>query len=148
MNYKKLIFSLLILLLFSSCASNVKNSVTTAKDDTIEYDEYDDYDDYETVSDPFEKINRKTFDFNIWLLTKVVKPLLITYDFIVPDFLQSIFYNMADRFYDFTYLANSILQLDYIQIIKLEPGSYKSSGLAKTELFISKECVSNIFSTK
>ncbi|GHL44017.1 hypothetical protein ECZU28_40120 [Escherichia coli] len=41
-----------------------------------------------------------------------------------------------------------ILQLDYIQIIKLEPGSYKSSGLAKTELFISKECVSNIFSTK
>ncbi len=38
-----------------------------------------------------------------------------------------------------------ILQLDYIQIIKLEPGSYKSSGLAKTELFISKECVSNIF---
>ncbi len=41
-----------------------------------------------------------------------------------------------------------ILQLDYIQIIKLEPGSYKSSGRAKTELFISKECVSNIFSTK
>lgn len=30
----------------------------------------------------------------------------------------------------------------------LMPGSYKSSGLAKTELFISKECVSNIFSTK
>ncbi|HBB3632498.1 TPA: hypothetical protein KAD99_004736 [Escherichia coli] len=27
-------------------------------------------------------------------------------------------------------------------------GGYKSSGLAKTELFISKECVSNIFSTK
>lgn len=41
-----------------------------------------------------------------------------------------------------------ILQLDYIQIIKPEPVSYKSSGLAKTELFISKECVSNIFSTK
>lgn len=40
------------------------------------------------------------------------------------------------------------LELDYIQIIKPEPVSYKSPGLAKTELFISKECVSHIFSTK
>ena len=124
MNYKKWIFSLLILLLFSSCAANVEKATTTAvvtEEESVsydEYDEYDEYDDYKTVNDPFEKINREFFDFNIWLLTKVVKPLLITYDFVVPDFLQSILYNMADRFYDFTYLANSILQLDYKNSLK------------------------------
>lgn len=41
-----------------------------------------------------------------------------------------------------------ILELDYIKIIKPEPVSYESSGFVKTELFIAKECVSHIFSTK
>ena len=41
-----------------------------------------------------------------------------------------------------------ILQLDYIQIIKPEPVSYKSSGFVKSELFIAKESISHILSTK
>lgn len=128
MKLKKLVYSLVFISLIS-CSHTKKESavVSSATNQDIavetgEYDEYDEYaDEYEdipTVSDPFEKINRKSFDLNMYLLTNVVKPLILLYDYIAPGFVMESLYNMADRFYDFNTLVNSILQLDYKNSLK------------------------------
>lgn len=113
------------LLLVSSCSAAKQKNETKLSVNQMTNDDYDSYDDdyyydeeYNTVSDPFEKINRKMFDFNIFLLTNVVKPLIITYDTITTQFIRERLYNVVDRFYDITYLFNSILQLDYVNTYK------------------------------
>lgn len=121
MKYIKLRYRILSVLFFvyivitAGVTSCFAVPVVTVEDS---YDDYDDYDDYENkntevISDPFEKLNRKIFDFNIYLLDNVIEPASDTYEFFFPKFFRERFNNFGDRFYDPIVLFNSLLQLDF-----------------------------------
>lgn len=96
-----------------------KGDVTKINEINNEIDEYDEYDDYYTeietitIKDPLEKINRKIFSFNIFILNNVGEPLIKFYNTITNQFIRDCLSNFGDRFFDPLTLINSILQLDY-----------------------------------
>ena len=106
---------------------NIKQEVI--KNDDINDDVTDDFDDsfYDdidgeintiSINDPLEKINRKLFTLNVFLLDNFVAPIINGYTFIIPKFIRDCLSNFGDRFFDPMVLINSILQLDYINSFK------------------------------
>ena len=97
---------------------NMKKLITFLNEINNEIDEYDEYDYYTetetiTIKDPLEKINRKIFSFNIFILDYVGEPLIKFYNTITNQFIRDRLSNFGDRFFDPLTLINSILQLDY-----------------------------------
>ena len=62
-------------------------------------------------SDPFESFNRKTHAFNMTLDDWVIRPIAETYDFIIPDFVQTGFSNLFDNLGTPVSAANNLMQL-------------------------------------
>lgn len=130
MLYKfKLIF--IIFLLFFSKANcteykNNNNEIISQETNVDEYDDFEDYgfDEYEEdqneikIKDPLEKLNRKIFSFNIFMLENVAAPLINVYNSITNQFIRDRINNFGDRFFDPTTLINSVLQLDYKNSLK------------------------------
>lgn len=112
---------LVIFLLFNQnylvATEKIANSDITLENNIN--DEYDEYDDYYTeteaitINDPLEKINRKIFSFNIFILNYVGEPLIKFYNTITNQFIRDRLTNFGDRFFDPLTLINSVLQLDY-----------------------------------
>ncbi len=126
--YIKLQFKIIFILLFFiftnenfTFAKN-KDILVNKEEVSDEYDEYDDYDinnkNTEKIGDPFEKLNRKMFNFNIYLLNNVGEPTINGFKFIFPDFFRERFANFGDRFSDPMILINSILEFDIINSVK------------------------------
>lgn len=97
--------------------------------DEINNEAYDDFDDdfdiYEDendsiilVKDPFEKMNRKIFSFNIFVLENVATPFVKFYNTITNKFIRDRINNFGNRFSDPMILINSILQLDIKNSLK------------------------------
>lgn len=102
-----------------------------ATDEGAYYDDYDDYGDgvegasngsgrsgYEKVNDPIEKFNRAMFKFNIFLLENIAAPCISFYKKIIPKFIRRMVSNIGERVQDPMILVNSILQLDFMNILK------------------------------
>lgn len=125
MKYIKLKFRIFIFLFLITIIQNPSfaegNNVLRNNQGIIEdLDDYDEYDDYaeedenkEKIHDPFEKINRKMFNFNIYLLNNVGEPVANGFKFVFPDFFRERFSNFGDRFLDPMILVNSILEFDF-----------------------------------
>ncbi len=130
--FTKLQFKIIFFLLFLTLIADIdftfaksKNILSENKEENInEYNE--DYDEYynidnkntEKISDPFEKLNRKMFDFNIYLLNNVGEPVTNGFKFVFPDFFRERFANFGDRFLDPIVLLNSILEFDFVNSAK------------------------------
>jgi phospholipid-binding lipoprotein MlaA len=94
-------------------------------------DEYDIYGEEETamVKDPFERMNRKTMEFNIFLLNNVVSPFMRGYRFIIPSPIRKMIGNLGNRVLDIPTFLSSVLILDY-------ENSFRTLGVFGTNMTI------------
>lgn len=67
--------------------------------------------------DPYERVNRQIFAFNMALDHAVFRPIAKTYDFILPWPVKKGVHNIFENIGDITSAANEILQLDFPQAI-------------------------------
>ncbi len=89
-------------------------------------DEYDDeFDDYaeeysnkKQINDPFEKFNRKIFNFNIYMLEKFFVPAGNMFKKITNQFIRDRISNLAITLKEPIITANSILELDFKNTMK------------------------------
>jgi len=112
MNKKPLsIFFLFLITFFSNSYAN---------DDFVNYSEYDTKDDFVIsekyscyeIYDPYERINRKIFMFNVILDAILLKPIAIVYDRKMPPHMKKLVVNFNKNLtMPFTF-TNSVLQLD------------------------------------
>lgn len=94
--------------------------------ENYDYDEYDDYDEYaeeyETnktqINDPFEKINRKIFNFNYYMLNKFLIPAGNMYKIITTQFIRDRISNVFLVLREPLVAINSMLMLDYKNTLK------------------------------
>jgi phospholipid-binding lipoprotein MlaA len=71
----------------------------------------------EVDSDPWEKLNRKTHSFNMSLDDWLIRPIAETYDFIIPDFVQTGFSNVFDNLGTPVSAANNLIQFKPVGFI-------------------------------
>ena len=64
----------------------------------------------EVNNDPWENLNRKTHNFNMTLDDYVIRPIAETYDFIIPEFVQTGFSNVFDNLGAPVSAANNLIQ--------------------------------------
>lgn len=91
-----------------------------------EYEEYDEYDDYaeeysgtkKQVNDPFEKVNRKIFNFNYYLMKSFLIPAGNMYRKITNQFIRDRIDNVFLTIKEPLVTINSILELDYKNTLK------------------------------
>lgn len=86
-------------------------------------DEYDDYaeeyaDDKKQINDPFEKFNRKVFNFNLYMLEKFFIPAGNMFKKITNQFIRDRISNFATTLKEPIVTANSILELDFKNTLK------------------------------
>lgn len=65
------------------------------------------------VYDPLEGLNRGTYRFNHYFDKYVFLPVVHTYDFILPDYVENRISNFVDNVFEFNNLLNNILQLKW-----------------------------------
>lgn len=71
----------------------------------------------ESNTDPWENLNRKTHHFNMTLDDYVIRPLAETYDFIIPEFVQTGFSNVFDNLGTPVSAANNLIQFKPVGFI-------------------------------
>ena len=71
----------------------------------------------ENNSDPWENLNRKKNNFNMTLDDYVIRPLAETYDFIIPEFVQTGFSNVFDNLGTPVSAANNFIQFKPVGFI-------------------------------
>ena len=71
----------------------------------------------EVNSDPWENLNRKTHSFNMTLDDYVIRPIAETYDFIIPEFVQTGFSNVFDNLGAPVSAANNLIQFKPVGFI-------------------------------
>ncbi|MDR2760904.1 MAG: VacJ family lipoprotein [Rickettsiales bacterium] len=89
--------------------------------DSREYEyeyEYEYGEETAPINDPFEKMNRKTMNFNLYLLNNVVSPFMKGYRLIVPSPIRKMINNLGDRVSDIPIFISSALALDYDNSIR------------------------------
>ena len=64
----------------------------------------------EVNNDPWENLNRKTHNFNMTLDDYVIRPIAETYDFIIPEFVQTGFSNVFDNLGAPVSAVNNLIQ--------------------------------------
>lgn len=78
-----------------------------------EYDYYGDVYDEQTIYDPFEKVNRKIFGFNLFLNRTVLTPVAKGYRFVTTEWMRKRIGNLLMNLRSPIVLASSVLQLDF-----------------------------------
>ena len=68
-------------------------------------------------SDPWENLNRKTHSFNMSLDDWLIRPIAETYDFIIPEFVQTGFSNVFDNLGAPVSAANNLIQFKPVGFI-------------------------------
>ena len=71
----------------------------------------------EVNNDPWENLNRKTHNFNMTLDDYVIRPIAETYDFIIPEFVQTGFSNVFDNLGVPVSAANNLIQFKPVGFI-------------------------------
>ena len=71
----------------------------------------------EVNNDPWENLNRKTHNFNMTLDDYVIRPIAETYDFIIPEFVQTGFSNVFDNLGAPASAANNLIQFKPVGFI-------------------------------
>ena len=71
----------------------------------------------EVNNDPWENVNRKTHNFNMTLDDYVIRPIAETYDFIIPEFVQTGFSNVFDNLGVPVSAANNLIQFKPVGFI-------------------------------
>ena len=71
----------------------------------------------EVNNDPWENLNRKTHNFNMTLDDYVIRPIAETYDFIIPEFVQTGFSNIFDNLGAPVSAANNLIQFKPVGFI-------------------------------
>ena len=71
----------------------------------------------EVNNDPWENVNRKTHNFNMTLDDYVIRPIAETYDFIIPEFVQTGFSNVFDNLGAPVSAANNLIQFKPVGFI-------------------------------
>ena len=71
----------------------------------------------EVNNDPWENLNRKTHNFNMTLDDFVIRPIAETYDFIIPEFVQTGFSNVFDNLGVPVSAANNLIQFKPVGFI-------------------------------
>ena len=71
----------------------------------------------EVNNDPWENLNRKTHNFNMTLDDYVIRPIAETYDFIIPEFVQTGFSNVFDNLGAPVSAANNLIQFKPVGFI-------------------------------
>ena len=71
----------------------------------------------EVNNDPWEDLNRKTHNFNMTLDDYVIRPIAETYDFIIPEFVQTGFSNVFDNLGAPVSAANNLIQFKPVGFI-------------------------------
>lgn len=77
----------------------VKESVTYAAD----------------IYDPFEGFNRRAYTFNYYFDKLIYLPVVNTYEFITPDYVEDRVSNFVDNVFEFNNFVNNLLQLKFKQ---------------------------------
>jgi phospholipid-binding lipoprotein MlaA len=106
----KLVFFSLVLVINITIYN--KNNIGFCSE--ISYDMYEESEEeYVKISDPLEKMNRKIFKFDMFLLKNVVHPFLKGYRFVTPKFMRNMINNFGKRMNDIPTFMYSVLMLDY-----------------------------------
>ena len=71
----------------------------------------------EANNDPWENLNRNTHNFNMTLDDYVIRPIAETYDFIIPEFVQTGFSNVFDNLGAPVSAANNLIQFKPVGFI-------------------------------
>ena len=71
----------------------------------------------EVNNDPWENLNSKTHNFNMTLDDYVIRPIAETYDFIIPEFVQTGFSNVFDNLGAPVSAANNLIQFKPVGFI-------------------------------
>jgi phospholipid-binding lipoprotein MlaA len=91
----------------------VSISALSAQDSFLSEDDLfeDDFDEIQTISDPFEGLNRSIFKFNDFVYMKILGPVAQCYHTVVPDPVETGFHNFFDNLKYPVRLAGNLLQL-------------------------------------
>ncbi len=65
------------------------------------------------VSDPLESMNRRIYMFNYYFDKFIFLPVVNTYEFITPDYVEDRVSNFVDNVFEFNNFTNNILQLKF-----------------------------------
>ena len=113
------LFSLVIIALSSGC------SVTPQVDPDIAYEppkhiitdfvEYTVESPVDNVWDPWEGFNRRSYTFNYYFDKFIYLPIVNTYAFITPDYVEDRISNFVDNIFEFNNFTNNLLQLKFKQ---------------------------------
>ena len=101
----------------------IADSIANNESDAF-YEEEDEYDDYASelekkqINDPFEKFNRKVFDFNLYMLEKFFIPAGNMFKKITNQFIRDRISNLATTLKEPIVITNSILELDFKNTLK------------------------------
>lgn len=115
LNYKVLLV-LAFCVLLSSCQTTMPIRIDRRGNALASADDYIDYGyegiDSTVINDPFEKLNRSIFKFNIFVLENIASPVVGFYRRNTNTTIQEIISNIGNRVQDPMILVNSILQFD------------------------------------
>lgn len=102
------------LLLLNACATTPKTTPTT-EPPIRKYQELVDQDKTSPVQvyDPLEGFNRGVYRFNYYFDKLIFLPIVRTYEFITPDFMEKGVSNFVDNVYEFNNFTNNLLQLKF-----------------------------------
>ncbi len=67
------------------------------------------------VYDPLEAFNRRVYAFNFYFDQFLFLPVVRTYEFITPDYVENRVSNFVDNVYEFNNFTNNLLQLKFKQ---------------------------------
>lgn len=120
MFYKKTFIFLLVVFVFNLV--EIKQSFSNEDIYDIYEDDYED-ESYEENNnkknnDPFEKINRKVFNFNMYIFEKFLIPAGNMYEKITTKFIRKRIKNVVSTLKEPLITINSILELDYKNTLK------------------------------
>jgi len=111
---KRLLLVLLSgVLLLSACSTTPKTTPTT-EPPMRKYEELVDQSKTYPIQvyDPLEGFNRGVYRFNYYFDKFIFLPIVRTYEFITPDFMEKGVSNFVDNVYEFNNFTNNLLQLN------------------------------------
>lgn len=107
-----LIMALLALLFAAGCArrqnTNIAPPLHTPENTLTKNIEY-----AVDVYDPLEPMNRRIYTFNYYLDKFFLLPVVNTYEFIAPDYVEDRVSNFVDNIFEFNNFTNNLLQLKF-----------------------------------
>ena len=112
---KRLLLVLLAgLLLLSACSTTPKTTQNT-EPPMRKYEELVDQSKSHPIDvyDPLEGFNRGVYRFNYYFDKFIFLPIVKTYEFILPGFVQQSVSNFIDNIYEFNNFTNNLLQLKF-----------------------------------